>query len=76
MTLAKPQMRGLLTNTIKKNLIIGTVLSVIAVCGWKYTVEVPRKKKYAEFYKDYDAMAEFERMKALGLFQSCGQEEE
>ena len=30
-----------------------------------------RKQKYADFYKTYDAQADFERMRELGVFQSA-----
>ncbi|XP_042856264.1 cytochrome c oxidase subunit 6C-1-like [Penaeus japonicus] len=78
MVIAKPVMRGLLTAQIKKHIIIAGVLSFAAVGVWKSTVQNPRKQLYADFYKEYDAMAEFERMRGLGLFQSCrpdGEEE-
>ncbi|MCL4120733.1 UNVERIFIED_CONTAM: hypothetical protein GTU68_020911 [Idotea baltica] len=51
MSLAKPQLRGLLASQIKKHLIIGSILSVAAAVSWKVLVCDARKKKYAEFYK-------------------------
>ncbi|KAG7157774.1 cytochrome c oxidase subunit 6C-1-like [Homarus americanus] len=71
MSLTKPVMRGLLTSQIKRQLVIATVLSGVAVAGWKILVQNPRKQLYADFYKDYDAQAEFDRIRNLGLFQSC-----
>ncbi|XP_045137579.1 cytochrome c oxidase subunit 6C-1-like [Portunus trituberculatus] len=71
MTLAKPVMRGLLTAQIKKNLIVATGLSVISVFAWKVFFQAPRKQAYADFYKTYDAQKEFDRIRNLGLFQSC-----
>ncbi|XP_050689348.1 cytochrome c oxidase subunit 6C-1-like [Eriocheir sinensis] len=71
MTLAKPVMRGLLVAQIKKHLIIASGLSTVAVFAWKFMVQDPRIQAYADFYKTYDAQAEFDRMRNLGLFQSC-----
>lgn len=50
-TLAKPQMRGLLTDQIKKNLGIATVLSLATMFCYKFAVGDVRKNKYAEFYR-------------------------
>ncbi|XP_027237079.1 cytochrome c oxidase subunit 6C-1 [Penaeus vannamei] len=78
MVIAKPVMRGLLTAQIKKHIIISGILSFAAVGVWKTMVQNPRKQLYADFYKEYDAMAEFDRIRNLGLFQSCrpdGEEE-
>ena len=30
-----------------------------------------RKQKFVDFYKTYDAQADFERMRELGVFQSA-----
>ncbi|XP_047540214.1 cytochrome c oxidase subunit 6C [Vanessa atalanta] len=70
-TIAKPQMRGLLHNVIKRNLIVAIALS--AACGFSYKLFVGnvRKRNYAEFYRTYDAEKEFEEMRKKGLFQSC-----
>ncbi|XP_068247168.1 cytochrome c oxidase subunit 6C-1 [Palaemon carinicauda] len=76
MSAAKPLMRGLLTNQIKRNLAISGVLCVLTFTGYKYGVEKPRQQRYADFYKNYDAEKEFERMRNLGLFQSCQPDEE
>jgi cytochrome c oxidase subunit 6c len=50
-TLAKPKMRGLLTDQIKKNLVISTVLSFGAMFAYKFLVADKRKIAYAEFYR-------------------------
>lgn len=36
----------------------------------KYTVTEPRKKAYADFYKQYDAVKEFNAMREAGVFES------
>ncbi|XP_053648785.1 cytochrome c oxidase subunit 6C-1 [Cherax quadricarinatus] len=71
MTIAKPVMRGLLASQIKRNIIIACGLSIVAATSWKLLVQDPRKRIYAEFYKNYDAQAEFDRIRNLGLFTSC-----
>ncbi|CAL1294833.1 unnamed protein product [Larinioides sclopetarius] len=50
--LPKPQMRGLFRSYLKKHLAIATVLSLAGSLAWKVFVMDPRKKRYAEFYKD------------------------
>ncbi|XP_064088987.1 cytochrome c oxidase subunit 6C-1-like [Macrobrachium nipponense] len=78
MAQVKPVMRGLLGQQIKKNLIISGVLCIITVAAYKFGIQDPRKKRYAEFYKTYDAEKEFERIRNLGLLQSArpdGEEE-
>ncbi|XP_072947967.1 cytochrome c oxidase subunit 6C-like [Epargyreus clarus] len=68
---SKPVMRNLLHSNIKKNIIIA--LSLAGFCGFtfKQVVGNERKRKYAEFYRTYDAEKEFEEMRKKGLFQSC-----
>ncbi|KAK9873865.1 hypothetical protein WA026_002222 [Henosepilachna vigintioctopunctata] len=69
--LPKPQLRGLLQSQIKKNLIIATAIAFTAVGLQKVFINDERKKVYAEFYKNYNIEAEFEKMRAKGLFDSC-----
>ena len=49
---------------------IATAISFVASVGWYYAVNKPRRDNYAAFYKTYDAEADFQRMKAAGVFQS------
>ncbi|XP_013191606.1 cytochrome c oxidase subunit 6C [Amyelois transitella] len=70
-TVSKPQMRGLLNSAIKRNLTISITLAVISGFAFKFIVGNERKRKYAEFYRTYDAEKEFEEMRKKGLFQSC-----
>ncbi|CAF4859230.1 unnamed protein product [Pieris macdunnoughi] len=70
-TVAKPLMRGLLNNAIKRNLIVALTLAGLSGLTFQQLVASERKRKYAEFYRTYDAEKEFEEMKAKGLFQSC-----
>ncbi|KAI1287647.1 Cytochrome c oxidase subunit 6C [Halotydeus destructor] len=66
--LAKPLLRGHLKNYLQRHLSIAAALSLGAAFAWKYGVAEPRKRRYAEFYRNYDAEADFERMDKLGLF--------
>ncbi|XP_041975164.1 cytochrome c oxidase subunit 6C-like [Aricia agestis] len=70
-TLPKPQMRGYLNAAIKRNIIGALTLAAVSGFLFKTLVGNERKRKYAEFYRTYDAEKEFEEMRAKGLFQSC-----
>ncbi|XP_041812922.1 cytochrome c oxidase subunit 6C-1 [Chelmon rostratus] len=70
MSLPKPVMRGLLGKRLRFHLPIAFTLSVIAAIGFKYTVAEPRKQAYADFYKQYDAVKEFNSMREAGIFES------
>lgn len=48
---AKPQLRGLLTSQIKKNLVIMSVLSIGSGLLYKIFVCDRRKQRYVDFYK-------------------------
>ncbi|GAB1601622.1 hypothetical protein Ahia01_000440600, partial [Argonauta hians] len=67
--IAKPNLRNLLTSKLPLELGIGFAISLAAALTWRYTVQLPRKARYAEFYKTYDAEADFQRMKQAGVFQ-------
>lgn len=67
-TASKPMMRGLLNAQIKRNLIVSLVLAGISAVAVKQLVGNERKRKYAEFYRTYDAEKEFEEMRKKGLF--------
>ncbi|XP_069025732.1 cytochrome c oxidase subunit 6C [Embiotoca jacksoni] len=70
MSLPKPLMRGLLGRRLRFHLPIAFTLSIMAAVVFKYTVTEPRKRAYAEFYKQYDAVKEFNAMKEAGIFES------
>merc|ERR1712062_865326 len=69
-TVAKPLMRGMHVAQIKKILIGATLFSTATSAAWYLGVNKPRKEAYKNFYATYDADADFERMKACGIFQS------
>uniref|UniRef100_A0A2K6V4K2 Cytochrome c oxidase subunit 6C n=1 Tax=Saimiri boliviensis boliviensis TaxID=39432 RepID=A0A2K6V4K2_SAIBB len=62
--LAKPQMRGLLARRLRIHMVGAFLLSV------KFGVAEPRKKAYADFYKNYSPEKDFEEMKKAGIFRS------
>ncbi|KAK3557156.1 hypothetical protein QTP70_024715 [Hemibagrus guttatus] len=61
MSLPKPQMRGLLAKRLRFHLPIAFGLALFAAAAFKFTVTEPRKQAYADFYKQYDAIKEFNR---------------
>jgi len=63
-------MRGLLASALKKQVMICGGLSVLAVVLTKHFVKDARLKRYEEFYKNYDAEKEFERLRNAGAFRS------
>ncbi|CAI5797380.1 cytochrome c oxidase subunit 6C [Podarcis lilfordi] len=68
--LPKPQMRGLLASRLRKHIVVAFLFSMGCAAGYKFGVAEPRKRAYAEFYKNYDAMKEFEAMRKAGVFES------
>ncbi|XP_051272293.1 cytochrome c oxidase subunit 6C-1 [Dicentrarchus labrax] len=70
MSLQKPMMRGLLAKRLRFHLPIAFGLSFLAAIAFKYTVTEPRKQAYADFYKQYDAVKEFNAMREAGVFES------
>ncbi|XP_066139400.1 cytochrome c oxidase subunit 6C-like [Euwallacea fornicatus] len=69
--LPKPQLRHLLHNTIKKNLILVGISITVVAAYVKYVHNDGRKQRYADFYKTYDIEKEFNIMRKKGLFDSC-----
>ncbi|MBN3320462.1 CX6C1 oxidase, partial [Atractosteus spatula] len=68
--LPKPAMRGLLARRLRFHLPIAFILALSTAAVFKFTVADPRKQAYADFYKRYDAMKEFEAMREAGVFES------
>ncbi|KAI2663876.1 Cytochrome c oxidase subunit 6C-1 [Labeo rohita] len=70
MSLPKPAMRGLLGKRLRFHLPIAFGLALVAAATFKFTVTEPRKQAYADFYKRYDSMKEFNAMREAGVFES------
>eukprot|EP00088_Acartia_fossae_P052715 TRINITY_DN5968_c0_g1_i1.p1 TRINITY_DN5968_c0_g1~~TRINITY_DN5968_c0_g1_i1.p1 ORF type:complete len:103 (+),score=37.15 TRINITY_DN5968_c0_g1_i1:42-311(+) len=68
--LAKPAMRGLYLQQIKRNVLGATVFSLATSTAWYFLINKARRDNYANFYKNYDDDAEWERIKATGVLQS------
>ncbi|KAM9307595.1 cytochrome c oxidase subunit 6C [Gastrophryne carolinensis] len=67
--LPKPQMRGLLAKRLRFHIFGAFAVSLGVVALYKFGVAEPRKRAYANFYKNYDAVKEFEAMRDAGVFQ-------
>ncbi|XP_005517048.1 PREDICTED: cytochrome c oxidase subunit 6C [Pseudopodoces humilis] len=67
--LPKPQMRHLLARRMKFHLLGAFLVSMTSAALYKFGVAEPRKRAYAEFYKKYDPVKDFETMKAAGVFE-------
>uniref|UniRef100_A0A8C8YM44 Cytochrome c oxidase subunit 6C n=1 Tax=Prolemur simus TaxID=1328070 RepID=A0A8C8YM44_PROSS len=69
--LMKPQMCGLLAWHLQYH-IVGIFVESLGVAAlYKFAVAEPRKKAYADFYRNYDSMKDFEEMRKAGIFQSA-----
>ncbi|XP_053462785.1 cytochrome c oxidase subunit 6C-like [Nycticebus coucang] len=68
--LAKSQMRGLLARRLRIYIVGALVVSLGVAAFYKFAVGEPRKKAYADFYRNYDSMKDFEEMRKAGVFQS------
>ncbi|XP_066221925.1 cytochrome c oxidase subunit 6C-like [Saccopteryx leptura] len=68
--LTKPQMCGLLAKRLRMHLVGAITISLGVAAFCKFAVAEPRKKAYADFYRNYDFMKDFEEMRKAGIFQS------
>lgn len=69
--LTKPQMRGLLARRLRIHIVGAFIVSLGVAALYKFGVAEPRKKAYADFYRNYDSMKDFEEMRKAGIFQSA-----
>nr|XP_056716247.1 cytochrome c oxidase subunit 6C-like [Euleptes europaea] len=65
--LTKPQMRG----HLKKHIVTASMFSLGCASLYKFGVAEPRKRAYADFYKNYDAMKMFEAMREASISESA-----
>ncbi|XP_075525194.1 cytochrome c oxidase subunit 6C-1-like [Dermacentor variabilis] len=70
--LARPQFHGLLKSHLRKHIAICLTLSAIGGVAWRYLVVNKRRQRYADFYKNYDAEAECEKMMEIGVLPRYG----
>uniref|UniRef100_A0A8C9A8B7 Cytochrome c oxidase subunit 6C n=1 Tax=Prolemur simus TaxID=1328070 RepID=A0A8C9A8B7_PROSS len=70
-TLMKPQMCGLLARHLQFHIVGAFVVSLGVAALYEFAVAERRKKAYADFYRNYDSMKDFEEMRKAGIFQSA-----
>ncbi|EPQ01986.1 Cytochrome c oxidase subunit 6C [Myotis brandtii] len=68
--LPKPQMRDLLAKYLRFHIVGAIIVSLKVAASYEFGVAEPRKKAYADFYKNHDSMKDFEEMRKAGVFQS------
>ncbi|XP_060248867.1 cytochrome c oxidase subunit 6C-2 isoform X1 [Meriones unguiculatus] len=68
--LPKPQMRGLLAKRLRVHIVGAVIVALGVAASYKFGVAERRKKAYADFYRNYDSMKDFEEMRNAGIFQS------
>ena len=57
-------MRGMLKRRIMRDILIGVTAGWFVGAAWWFGVALPRRRKYEEFYRNYDAEAIEEATKA------------
>lgn len=62
--MAVPQLRGMLRRQLYRDIVTAVTLGWIAGAGWWFGVAIPRRKLYEDFYRNYDAKAVADSMKA------------
>lgn len=62
--MAPPQLRGFLRRQLYRDIVTAITLGWVAGAGWWFGVAIPRRKQYEDFYRNYDANAVAESMKA------------
>lgn len=65
-----PQMRNLHRNQLLKHLKIGVGLAIVSAVAFKFAVQIPKQKRFAEFYADYNSDEAFEKMVVAGVLSS------
>ncbi|XP_055300094.1 cytochrome c oxidase subunit 6C [Sitodiplosis mosellana] len=75
-SLPRPQLKGRHAKFMTKHLAISIGFALASVYLTKVFVNDKRKAAYAEYYKNYDIEENFNRIRKLGLFESCGPDDE
>ncbi|XP_027629003.1 cytochrome c oxidase subunit 6C-like [Tupaia chinensis] len=68
--LVKPQVCGLLAGRLRFHIVGAFTVSLSVAAFYKFAVAEPRKKAYADFYRNDDSVNDFEEMRKAGIFQS------
>ncbi|XP_012272623.1 cytochrome c oxidase subunit 6C [Orussus abietinus] len=66
----KPQLRGLLASSMKKHCVGMILFTTFNAALFKFCYMDPKKKKFEDFYKTYDADKQFQIMVDAGLISS------
>ncbi|EFB23592.1 hypothetical protein PANDA_001393, partial [Ailuropoda melanoleuca] len=61
--LTKPPMQGLPVKCLRFHFVGAFAVFLEVAAFYKFAVARPRKKGYADFYRNYDSMKDFEEMK-------------
>ncbi|XP_052031746.1 cytochrome c oxidase subunit 6C-2-like [Apodemus sylvaticus] len=69
--LPKPQLRGLLAKRLRLHIVGAFTVALGVAAAYKFGVAEPRKEAYADFYRNYDSMKDFEEMRKAAIFQSA-----
>merc|ERR1711963_456256 len=67
--LPKPKLRSLLHGKTKIDFVVALGAAFAVAIGYKYAVMEPRRKRWEEWSKSYNAEADLERMMKAGVFQ-------
>ncbi|XP_006760105.1 PREDICTED: cytochrome c oxidase subunit 6C-like [Myotis davidii] len=69
-TLPEPQICGLLAKRLRFHIVGAIIVALGVAASYKFGVAEPRKKAYADFYRNHDSMKDFEEMRKADIFQS------
>ena len=59
-----PQLRGLLQRKLAREILTAVGLGLVAGAGYWYALVLPRRRRYEDFYRNYDAKAVAQSMTA------------
>ena len=59
-----PQLRGLLKKKLAREILTSLGLGLVAGAGYWYAIVLPRRRRYEDFYRNYDAKAVAQSMTA------------
>jgi len=79
MSLAKPQMRGMLRSYARRWMPLTMVVSLAGAFAYSHFIAQPRIARYEEHFRTWNDELNFERMRLSGKFQGApldDQEEE
>ncbi|XP_059741772.1 cytochrome c oxidase subunit 6C-like [Bos taurus] len=67
----KPQMHGFLAKHLQFHIVGTFIVSLGTATFCNFAIAEPGKKAYADFYRNYDSMKDFEVKRKAGIFQSA-----